>query len=195
MNAPVPGREAGAWLETGEQLHVEGVAGLKAMRRVDCDHRAIGLVVHGVGEQPRGSTLEHLLDAFLPLIRARLDRSAGVAITPADAAGTAEGCIWFKYNEAQYELRLKEAWWAQCFEACSLGDFLAGALEFSRAVVTPGRGRRSQGPPGLRSWVRGLFGNVRPRSLIDVPLGLERLLVDAVAVFLAVPLVGLLIVA
>jgi|FLYL01.1.fsa_nt_gi hypothetical protein len=84
--------------ELAEQ-HDKAEAFLAAQRlpveRDDVDHRVLGLVIHGIGQQSSGSTLRHVVQALYPLIRARLDSKASLAIKPLDEGDPAEGQIWF----------------------------------------------------------------------------------------------------
>ncbi len=137
------------------------------------------------------------MGAFLLLIRHRVDPGAGVAITPIDEDGAAEGRIWFKHDGLQYELRMMEAWWAQCFNECSLSDFLGGVVRFGRAGIT--RDLRTPGTKSRGTILRALLGPFRRlghrSSLLDVPLLLERAIVDVAAALLALPLVSVLVLA
>jgi len=109
--------------------------------------KSVGLVVHGMGEQPSGSALRHVANEFLPLIRARIDPRAGIAVSPLDGPGPAEVRIWFdapanadggdgpgKPSE-RWEIRFIEVWWARSFGPATLGDMLGGTGRFVQTVA------------------------------------------------------------
>lgn len=92
------------------------------------EHKILGLVVHGVGEQTAASTLRSFVKDFYPLIRKRIDPEAGIDVTPLDDEGLPQVTISFR-NEARdhrYELRVREVHWAKAFAPPSLGGLLAG---------------------------------------------------------------------
>lgn len=109
--------------------------------------RSVGLVVHGVGEQPLGSALRHVANEFLPLIRARIDPRAGIAVSPLDGPGPAEVRIWFDVQAnaggddgpalppERWEVRFVEVWWARSFGPPTLGDMLGGTARVAQTVA------------------------------------------------------------
>ena len=92
-------------------------------------HRSLALVVHGIGTQPKASTLKVVSENFLPLIR-RLDPHAEVEAKPLDAEGLAD--VTFRFapqgSTDRYEVRFAEVWWAQSFQAPGLGALLVGGI-------------------------------------------------------------------
>ena len=140
----------------------------RPFERPHTDHRVLGLVVHGTGEQPHGDMLRHAAREFLPLIRDRIDDKASIAAKPLDEGEPAEVWIWFRYLGEMYELRFLEVWWSHAFERIPLGPFIAGLWRF----FWTWRGRedrrpRPAGKPGLtwredrRSWVGLLYRLLR----------------------------------
>jgi hypothetical protein len=138
--------------------------------------KAIGLVVHGIGEQPIGFSLEHVAEQFLPLIRARIDRQASLSVKPLDEGDPAEVFLWFRDSKQNcvWELRFLEVWWAKAFNPPSLGEFIFGLWSFALAWSS----RR-----GTRTW-----GWLRRVGWI-VLFGLARLLRSSVITLIAIPLI------
>jgi hypothetical protein len=124
------------------------------LQRPDVDRKLLGLVVHGIGEQPRGWSLKHMANEFLPLIRSRIDPLASLAAKPMDEDGPAEVFIWFRdqiRNEV-YELRFIEVWWSHTFVPLSLGDFISGTWHFGIAWCRR-RGTRRWGALRCAGWL------------------------------------------
>lgn len=109
----------------------------------------MGLVVHGIGEQPAGQVLRQVAGQFLPLIRARIDPYAGISATPLDGQGSAEVRIWFdvpaaseatgsetSMAPARWEIRFLEVWWARSFGPPTPADMLAGTMQFARTLAS-----------------------------------------------------------
>lgn len=151
------------------------------LQRPGVDRKILGLVVHGIGEQPRGWSLKHMVNGFLPLIRCRIDPNASLAAKPMDEGGPAEVFIWFRdqsRNEV-YELRFIEVWWAQTFGPLSLGDFIAGLWDFGLAWCR-GRGTRRWGALRCGAWLIVNFFWLLLRRLV-------RAFVFACVLIIAVP--------
>lgn len=151
----------------------QAAARARPLRRVDVDHRLLGLVVHGIGEQPIGSTLKHVVNEFLPLIRARLDPEASVAAKPLDEGDPAEAYIWFRVRKREegqekgesYELRFFEVWWARAFLPPSFGEFVLGLPTFiSTWLKRPDR--RTRLWPERRYWGWSLW----QRFVVDMAI-------------------------
>ena len=118
-----------------------------ALERPGVDHKLLGLVVHGIGEEPVGSTVKHMAKEFLPLARG-IDQEATIAAKPVDEGDPAEVRIRFRGpNQELYELRFLEVWWAQAFEPPSFGAFLKGLWDFFSTWL--GRADRRK---GFRLW-------------------------------------------
>jgi hypothetical protein len=144
-----------------------------ALGRPGVDHKLLGLVVHGIGEQPVGSTVKQVAWEFLPLARG-IDQEATIAAKPVDEGDPAEVRIRFHGpNQELYELRFLEVWWAQAFEPPSFGAFLKGLWDFPRTLL--GRADRRK---GFRFWPERQYWGFAIW---------QRLLVD-VAVFVLLPL-------
>jgi hypothetical protein len=124
--------------------------------------RYVGLVVHGIGEQERGSTLKQVGAALVDLVRrSGLDPEAALRVAPAHKPGTA----WAEIALGQgHVIRLEEVWWARSFQPPSVQR----ALSFWVSAWL-------RDPLGL---VRGSFGSLRHwRDVIF----LQRLIAEAVA--------------
>jgi hypothetical protein len=137
--------------------------------------RYVGLVVHGIGEQERGSTLKDVGAALADLVRCSgLDREATLHVAPAEEPGPA----WAEISLRQgHTIRLEEVWWARSFQPPSVQR----ALRFWFCTFL-------RNPLGL---VRGTFGSLRQSRVIF----LQRLIAEAVAytaVILFLPLAAVL---
>ena len=124
--------------------------------------RYVGLVVHGIGEQERGSTLKQVGAALVDLVRrSGLDPAAALRVAPADGPGPA----WAEIALGQDHLiRLEEVWWARSFQPPSVQRALGFWV-----------GAWLRDPLGL---VRGAFGALRHGR--DV-IFLQRLIAEVVA--------------
>jgi hypothetical protein len=137
--------------------------------------RYVGLVVHGVGEQERGSTLKQVGAALADLVRrSGLDPEAQLRVSPAQEPDPA----WAEISLRQgHVIRLEEVWWARSFQPPSVQRTLGFWVEAWR-----------RDPLGL---VRGTFGTFRHwRDVIF----LQRLIAEAVAymaVILFLPLAAI----
>ena len=110
--------------------------------------RYVGLVVHGIGEQERGSTLKDVGAALADLIRCSgLDREATLHVAPAEESGPA----WAEISLRQgHTIRLEEVWWARSFQPPSvqralrfwLGTFLRNPLGIVSGTFRSLRGER-----------------------------------------------------
>jgi hypothetical protein len=137
--------------------------------------RYVGLVVHGIGEQERGSTLKDVGAALADLIRcSRLDPEATLHVAPAEESGPA----WAEISLRQgHTIRLEEVWWARSFQPPSVQR----ALRFWFCTFL-------RNPLGL---VWGTFGSLRGERVIF----LQRLIAEVVAyaaVILFLPLAAIL---
>ncbi|MEX2157989.1 MAG: hypothetical protein WEB04_01150 [Dehalococcoidia bacterium] len=145
-------------------------------------HKILGLVVHGVGEQSAGSTLRSFVKDFYPLIRKRIDPKAGIDVTPLDDEGLPKVTISFR-NEARdhrYELIVREVHWAKAFAPPSLGGLLAGMITLLTSWF--GRVENVQSSEFVNQ-VANAPGPVRhtwPRRLIFIAWFVAQLLVRAV---------------
>ena len=136
--------------------------------------RYAGLVVHGIGEQGRGSTLKDVGAALADLIRCSgLDPEATLHVAPAEECGPA----WAEISLRQgHTIRLEEVWWARSFQPPSVRRALGFWV-----------GAWWRDPPGL---VRGTFG----RHWLDV-IFLQRFVAEVVAyaaVMLLLPLAAVI---
>ena len=125
----------------------------RPFERPDADHKFLGLVVHGTGEQPHGDMLRHVAREFLPLIRRRIDYRAGIAAKPLDEGEPAEVWIWFRHKNEMYELHFLEVWWSHAFERIPLGAFIKGLWGLFWSWLTDQNHRREK----RRSWRRLLL--------------------------------------
>jgi len=96
-------------------------------------YKSLAFVVHGIGEQAKGSTLKHVVEGFRPLLQQRLGiEDVVVKATPLDDSGAAEVTFDFHHGETDqkthYELRFVEVWWAKAFAPPSLGPLLIGGI-------------------------------------------------------------------
>lgn len=103
-------------------------------------YEALGLVVHGIGDQKKGDALRHTVESFLPLVRERIDPGATVTVTPLDADGPAEVTFQFlgpsgetaarRSDQARttYRLTFREVWWAQSFRPPALTAVITGLV-------------------------------------------------------------------
>ena len=164
-------------------IQSQAAARARPLQRPGVDHKLLGLVVHGIGEQAIGSTLKHFANGFLPLIRARIDPEASIAAKPLDEGDPAEVRIWFRKkaenenaNDEVYEIRFFEVWWAQAFDPPSLGGFISGLLGFFSTWLRRGD-RHAPIWPHWRYWGWAVF---------------QRIVVD-VAIVLVSPLLVLLL--
>jgi hypothetical protein len=136
----------------------------------------LGLVVHGIGEQERGSTLKQVGAALADLIRhSGLDPEATLHVAPAEEPGPAWAEISLRRG---HTIRLEEVWWARSFQPPSVQRALGFWV-----------GAWLRDPLGL---VRGTFGSLRQWR--DVIL-LQRLVVevaDYAALILFLPLAAIL---
>ena len=138
--------------------------------------RYVGLVVHGIGEQERGSTLKQVGAALVDLVRrSGLDPDAVLRVAPAQDPEPA----WAEISLRQgHTIRLEEVWWARSFQPPSVQRALGFWV-----------GAWLRDPLGL---VRGTFGSLRQwRDVIF----LQRLIAEAVAyaaVILFLPLAAIL---
>ena len=137
--------------------------------------RYVGLVVHGIGEQERGSTLKDVGAALADLIRCSgLDPEAALHVAPAEECGPA----WAEISLRQgHTIRLEEVWWARSFQPPSVQR----ALGFWFCTWW-------RDPRGL---VWGTFGSLRQSRVIF----LQRLIAEVVAyaaVILFLPLAAIL---
>jgi len=107
--------------------------------------RYVGLVVHGIGEQERGSTLKQVGAALADLVRhSGLDPEAALHVAPAGKPGPA----WAEISLRQgHVIRLEEVWWARSFQPPSV-----------QRTLTFWLGAWLRDPLGL---VRGTFGSPR----------------------------------
>jgi len=136
--------------------------------------RYVGLVVHGIGEQERGSTLKQVGAALVDLVRrSGLDPAATLRVAPAGEPGSA----WAEIALGRgHVIRLEEVWWARSFQPPSVQRALGFWV-----------GAWLRDPLGL---VRGAFGSLRHGR--DV-IFLQRLIAEVVAyaaVVLFLPLVA-----
>ena len=93
-------------------------------------HKILGLVVHGVGEQTRGSTLRSFVQNFFPFIRTRSDvEKAGIDVRPIDDKQLPQVRLSFVRNSERYEILVQEVHWAEAFVAPSLSGVLGGVFE------------------------------------------------------------------
>ena len=146
--------------------------------------RYVGLVVHGIGEQERGSTLKQVGAALADLVRrSGLDPEAALRVAPAQDFGELSradpGPAWAEIALGQgHVIRLEEVWWARSFQPPSVQR----ALGFWA-------GTWFRDPLGL---VRGAFGSLGHwRDVIFF----QRLIAEAVAytaVILFLPLAAVL---
>jgi len=151
----------------------------RPFERPHTDHRFLGLVVHGTGEQPHGDMLRHAAREFLPLIRNRIDDKASIAAKLLDEGEPAEVWIWFRYLGEMYELRFLEVWWSHAFERIPLGPFIAGLWGFFWAWR--GREDRRPRPAGERSLGRRTWREDR-RSWVGLLYRLLRSIIMHVAI-------------
>ena len=96
-------------------------------------HRSLAVVVHGIGDHPRGAALRSVVKDLRPLIQARLDEGVLIAASPLDNPGPAEVTFSFTCQDENqvthfYELRFVEVWWQQAFLPPRLGPLLAGGV-------------------------------------------------------------------
>ena len=104
------------------------------------EHRVVGLAVHGIGEQPLGNTLKHVLSGFLPLVRL-IDPEAGISARPLDKGDPSDVVIRFRGQSQKtgklegYEITFKEAWWATTFEPPSIWEIVAGVPSLVTNIV------------------------------------------------------------
>lgn len=152
-------------------------------------HKILGLVVHGVGEQRPGATLRSVVTDFFPLIRNRIDDRAGIDVSPTDDEGPPQVTISFR-NEARdhrYELRVREVHWARAFVAPSFGGLAAGMMKL---MTTWLRRARGEGSLGIARFL-WLVGQLLRRALSDVAVVLLLIaLLPAYVVFALVALIG-----
>ncbi len=119
---------------TAQRGGTQSTAG-RATPTLNAEHRIVGLVVHGVGEQTAGSTLRSVVKNFFPLIRARIDcEHAGIDVKPLDDEGTPQVRISFRRwlnatSYDRYELLVHEVHWAQVFRPPSFGGLAAGLVK------------------------------------------------------------------
>jgi hypothetical protein len=107
--------------------------------------RYIGLVVHGIGEQERGSTLKQVGAALADLVRrSGLDPEAQLRVSPAQDPELAWAEISLRRG---HTIRLEEVWWARSFQPPSVRRALGFWV-----------GAWLRDPLGL---VRGTFGTFR----------------------------------
>jgi hypothetical protein len=124
--------------------------------------RYVGLVVHGIGEQERGSTLKQVGAALADLVRrSGLDPKARLRVSPAQDPDPAWAEISLRRG---HTIRLEEVWWARSFQPPSVQRALGFWV-----------GAWLRDPLGL---VRGTFGSLRQwRDVIF----LQRLVVEVAA--------------
>jgi hypothetical protein len=134
------------------------------------EHKVLGLVVHGVGEQTLGSTLRCVVSDFFPLIRHCVDsQSAGLDVAPLDDASTPQVRLSFrKWLDARryerYELVVREVHWARAFAEPSFGDVAGGLWKLLKAWLP-----RTKGSPQNRFLgVLWLSGRLLLRALSDL---------------------------
>jgi hypothetical protein len=151
-------------------------------RRVD--HKLLGLVIHGAGEEPIGSMLKHVIREFFPLIRARIDKEAGIATKPVDEGDPAEVRIWFRDRNSRerYELRVFEVWWTQAFQPPAFGECVLGLLGFLYSWLRHPE-RRAPIWPEWRHWGFALW----ERIVVDVLVVLSLPLMVPLLVYLWLP--------
>jgi hypothetical protein len=124
------------------------------LRSPPINHRVVGLAVHGIGEQPLGNTLKHVLSGFLPLVRL-IDPDAGISASPLDKGDPSEVAIRFRGQSDKtstvegYEITFKEAWWASTFEPPSIWEMVGGMP----GLVTNMVRRRGVGKTQAVFWV------------------------------------------
>ena len=142
--------------------------------------RYVGLVVHGIGEQDKGSTLKYVGAALAGLVRRTgLDRQAELHVSPEEEPGPAWAEIRVKHKGDAHTIRLDEVWWARAFDPPSVQRSLGfWWAEFWRDKT---------------GFVRGTFRSYRHWK--DLILFNQRLIVEIVAyasLLLFLPLVALL---
>jgi hypothetical protein len=160
------------------QQAVQRLAPARAMTPDNVKHRSIGLVVHGIGEQPQGSTLQQVASEFLPLARHRFN-DVGIALTPLDDPAPHEARIWFKEAGGEKtEIRFLEVWYADCFNAISMGNFITGTRQFIQTIFFRKKRRRL-------TWA----GNADPgpHSFINAATFLQRAFIELVGIALLIP--------
>ncbi len=119
------------------------------------DHKALVLVVHGIGEQKKGDALKYTVEGFLPLIRNRIDPEVVVSANPLDD-GPAQ--VTFEFDgpsrataisrglaRQRYTLCCREVWWAESFNPPALGSVMFGLIR-GLAQHFSERGARSMNP-------------------------------------------------
>ena len=130
------------------------------------EHRVLGLVVHGIGQQSLGATLKHVLEGFLPLVRL-IDPGAGISARPLDRGDPTDVMIRFRGASQKtsriegYEMRFKEVWWASTFEPPSIGEMVAGVPDLVMNVA------RRRGARGIRAFGWLVWAAIR-RGTLDV---------------------------
>lgn len=123
------------------------------------DHKVLGLVVHGVGEQKLGWTLKDVLSGFLPLVRL-IDPTAGVDAKPLDEGDPADVTIRFggtpqgsaSGKTEGYELRFTEVWWARTFEPPSIYEMVFSVLGLATNFARK-RGKREWSTLQCLAWL------------------------------------------
>jgi hypothetical protein len=127
-----------AAIETAQLVDALQVAATRPLVHPDIDHRILGLVVHGIGEQKVGGTLHDVVQHFLPFIRnTGIDPHASVSARPLDEGDPSEVVIQFTDRRSgsrkgkRYEMRIMEVWWANTFSPPTFGKFVTGLLDFA----------------------------------------------------------------
>jgi len=162
----------------------QAAARISPLERRKVDHKLLGLVIHGAGEEPIGSMLKHVMREFFPLIRARIDKEAGIATKPVDEGDPAEVRIWFrdKNSREKYELRVFEVWWTRAFQPPAFGECVLGLLGFLYSWLRNSE-RRAPIWPEWRYWGFALW----QRIVVDVLVLLSLPFVVPLLVFLWLP--------
>ncbi len=157
------------------------------------EHKILGLVVHGVGEQTVGSTLRCVVSDFFPLIHNCVDsQSAGLDVAPLDDAGTPQVRLSFrKWLDGQryerYEVLVREVNWARAFAAPSFGNVAGGLWKLLKAWLP----RTKHSPRNRLFGALWLIGRLLLRALSDVVAVAAMIVCSPVAFLVAlIALVG-----
>ncbi len=132
-------------------------------------HRILGLVVHGVGEEKRGSTLHCVVEEFFPLIRRSIDPlTAGIDVVPVDDARLPQVRLSFRARPGdraslKYEIVVREVHWADAFAPPSVGAVGGGLWKLLKGFVP-----RLKGNPGRLRGALWLIASLIGRVLADL---------------------------
>lgn len=145
-------------------------------------HSALALVIHGIGEPAKGSTLKAVVKDFLPFIRERLDGRAIIAAEPLDREGAAEVSFRFRHAKSgeTYHLRFVEVWWTQAFNPPALGPLIVGGFRAFARWFT-----RQRDPPSNRLT---LVGRMIAEAVSRLAFNLMATLIAAALLILVLPL-------